>query len=91
MIRLEISASFDIFLGAAGNSFKLPRHAQIELKKDLPTGLTFYETYILEFARISNAKERSPFMNSGASFRLDEPTRAELKRFAVIVNDAEPW
>jgi hypothetical protein len=90
------NASFDLSIVADGQTFKIERHFQSELKKDEPSDATFYETVITEisredFTRIANSHAVKINLGSFASFDLDDQTIAVLKYFAETVNDTEPW
>jgi hypothetical protein len=90
------NASFDISVVADGQAIKIPGHFQSELKKDLPTDATFYETLITEisledFSRIAKSHSVRIELGTFASFDLDDRTIEVLKYFAETVNDREPW
>jgi hypothetical protein len=90
------NASFEVTIIADGQTFKIARGFQSELKKDEPADVTFYETLITEinredFTRIANSHAVKINLGWFASFDLDEPTIGVLKYFAETINDTEPW
>jgi hypothetical protein len=90
------NASLDLSIIADGQTFKIARNFQSELKKDEPSDVTFYETLITEisredFTRIANSRAVKINLGSFASFDLDDQTIAVLKYFAETVSDTEPW
>jgi hypothetical protein len=56
-----LNSTVEVTVIADGNKIELPRGAQIELKKDEPSDVNYYETFITDipldkFLKISNAK-----------------------------------
>jgi hypothetical protein len=83
------NATIDFTIVADGEKVLLKRGYQSELKKDLPTDKTYYDSLITSmpfatFSRIAQAKAVE-FQLGAASFNLDANTTAALKDFAEII------